>query len=393
MKAYLKLRLIKIVVFFFAVVFFTFQNTIAQSNYSDTAFKPYGKLSGYAFGDYYDKAHADSLKRGGSNQYTGIPQGRNAFQFRRIYLGYDYYISPKFTAQVMLAAEDANDALQSNKYAFYIKYANIRWKDILPRTDLIIGQTATPAFSMTSEPVWGYRSIEKTIADLRKAPSYDLGAEVQGKIDAAGNYGYNLMVGNGMGAKPETNNFKHFYGDVYAKFFNKKLMIDLYGDYERLNWQTGFHHARSMEKLFVGYSVPAITLGAEGFITQSQNDVTAFNNKTLLADTLNGLATGISVFVHGPIIKNKLSLFARMDEYNPDTKYDNATYSKYESFSANYEPNTRSRFITAGLDFTPVKNIHLMPNIWYNSYANKGTQGAMKDYDLVYRLTFYFIYK
>lgn len=392
MKTYLKLPLTKIVVFFLAGLLFMSQNTTAQSNNSDTTFKPHGQLSGYAFGDYYYKAHADSLNRG-TNQYTGIPQGRNAFQFRRIYLGYDYYISQKFTAQVMLAAEDVNDALQSNKYAFYVKYANIRWKNIFPRTDLVIGQTGTPAFSMSSEPVWGYRSIEKTIVDIRKTPSYDLGAEIQGKIDAAGNYGYNLMVGNGTGAKPETNNFKHFYGDVYAKFFDQKLMIDLYGDYERLHWQQGFHHARSMEKLFVGYSAPAITLGAEGYITQSQNDVTAFNNKTLMADTLNGLATGLSVFVHGPIIKNKLGFFARMDQYNPDTKYDNASYSKYASFSANYAPNTKEQFITAGLDFTPVKNVHLMPNIWYNRYANQGSQGAMKDYDLVYRLTFYFIYK
>lgn len=393
MNTHLKLPGAKIIVPLLACLIFMVKVSYAQNDLSDTTFKPHGKLSGYAFGDYYYKGHSDSLNRGGSNQYTGIPEGRNAFQFRRVYLGYDYYISTKFTAQVLLAAEDANDALQSNKYAFYVKYANIRWKDILPRTDLIIGQTSTPAFAMSSEPVWGYRSIEKTIADLRKTPSYDLGAEIQGKIDAAGNYGYDLMVGNGTGAKPETNNFKHFYGDVYAKFFNQRLMIDLYGDYERLNWQPGFHHARSMEKLFVSYSAPVITVGAEGFITQSQNDVTAFNNKTLMADTLNGLATGISLFVHGPIIKDKLGFFARMDQYNPDTKYDNMGYSKYASFSANYGPDTKERFITAGLDFTPVKNVHLMPNIWYNGYANQGTQGSMKDYDLVYRLTFYFIYK
>src|SRR5215469_14122789 len=77
---------------------------------NDSAFKANtpntGRLWGYAFGDFYYKSHSDSLNRGGNNQYTGIPQSRNAFQFRRIYLGYDYNITKKFTAEVLLAAED-----------------------------------------------------------------------------------------------------------------------------------------------------------------------------------------------------------------------------------------------------------------------------------------------
>src|ERR1700739_4573385 len=64
---------------------------------SDSAFKATapnsGRLWGYEFGDAYWKSHSDSLARGGSNQYTGIPKNRTAFQSRRIYLGYDYNIS------------------------------------------------------------------------------------------------------------------------------------------------------------------------------------------------------------------------------------------------------------------------------------------------------------
>lgn len=365
----------------------------AQNNDSDSTFKPHGKLSGYAFGDYYYKGHSDSLNRGGANQYTKVPAGQNAFQFRRVYLGYDYEISPKFSAQVLLAAEDASDALGSGKYAFYVKLANIRWKNILPRMDLVIGQVATPAFAMTSEPAWSYRSIERTIADIRRVPSYDLGATIQGKFDAKGNYGYDIMVGNGTGAKPENDKFKHFYGDVYAKFLDQKLMVDLYGDYERVNWTSTFHHSRSMGKIYVGYTTPKLTVGAEAFITGLQSDVIALNNKTSVMDTLNGTAAGLSVFVRGPIIKDKLGFFARMDNYNPNTQYDNTSYSKYTGLTSNYEPNNKEQFITAGLDFTPVKNVHLMPNIWYNSYSNQGANGSMKDYDMVYRLTFYFIYK
>lgn len=389
----LKFYLTKFTLLFLTGFLFWTSASDAQTHNTDTTFKSHGKISGYAFGDYYYKAHSDLMNRGGANQYTGTPKGRNAFQFRRIYLGYDYFISPKFTAQVLLAAEDANDALQSNKYSFYVKYANIRWKEILPRTDLVIGQTNTPAFSKSSEPVWGYRSVERTIADIRRTPSYDLGVSIQGKIDEKGNFGYNLMVGNGTGAQSEHDPYKRFYGDVYAELFDRKLKIDLYGDYERLDWQSGYHHARSMKKLFIGYTTPAVTLGAEGFITFQQNDLTAINNKTSIVDTLNGKATGISLFIHGPIIKNKVGFFARMDQYNPDTKYNKHTYSGYTGFSSNYDPDTKERFIMAGLDFTPTKNVHLMPNIWFNNYRDQGTGGGMKGYDLVYRLTFYFIYK
>ena len=51
-------------------------NTV-QAQYtwnSDSLFKAgkpnSGRIWGYAFGDYYYKAHTDTLNRGGSNQYT-----------------------------------------------------------------------------------------------------------------------------------------------------------------------------------------------------------------------------------------------------------------------------------------------------------------------------------
>src|ERR1700712_2883686 len=123
------------------IILFLNSTTSVKAQYtwnSDSAFKAgkpnSGRIWGYAFGDAYYKAHADSLKRGGSNQYTGIPENRNAFQLRRIYLGYDYNISQKFSAELLLAAEDnfpagnptssttaSGDELLNNKLSFYIK--------------------------------------------------------------------------------------------------------------------------------------------------------------------------------------------------------------------------------------------------------------------------------
>src|ERR1700744_6421790 len=70
---------------------------------------------GYAFMDFYYKAHADTAGswgggaykgRGGSNQYTGVPSQHSSFQSRRIYLGFDYALSKHFQTEFLLADED-----------------------------------------------------------------------------------------------------------------------------------------------------------------------------------------------------------------------------------------------------------------------------------------------
>jgi hypothetical protein len=373
-------------------------NVQAQTAPVDTTFKPSGKVWGLAFGDYYYKAHTDILNRGGANQYTNIEKGRNAFQFRRILLGYSYDLTKNFTAEFVVAAEDniannqgvlSGDLLSNNKLGFYVRLANLRWKNIWKNTDLVIGQLTTPAFSHSSDAYWGYRSVERTIVDIRRTPSFDLGAALQGTFDTDKNYGYNLMVGNGTSARPENDRFKAFSGDIYAKFLDKKLMIDLYADYQRLNWTPTFHHARNMAKIFAGYSTPALTVGVEAFLNHGKNDVIGHTAST--TDTLSANAFGISTFARGPIVKGKVGFFARIDKFNPDEDYNDTNYIRDEGLTSAYEPNNKETLIIAGLDFTPAKNIHFMPNVWYNSYTSQrnDVQGlARKDHDLVYRVTF-----
>ena len=395
----------------FCLLFFANSSIKAQYTWnSDSAFKANvpnsGRIWGYAFGDYYYKNHADTLNRGGNNQYTGIPRSRNAFQFRRIYLGYDYNITKKFSAELLLAAEDnfpagnppssfiaSGDELLNNKLSFYIKLMNLRVKSIWKGTDLVVGQVSTPSFSLLAEKIWNYRSVERTITDIRRTSSYDLGVALQGVFDPpTKNFGYNLMVGNGSSAKPESDNFKWFYGDVYAFFLNKKLVIDLYADYERLNWTPTWHHSRQMLKGYIAYTTPALTVGVEGFINNLKNDNFAMQIAGPI-DTLSVKAKGISVYIHGTIVPSRLRFFARYDNYNPDNKIDNSKYSNYKGNTSGYnDPSTKEEFITAGLDFTPVKNIHFMPNVWYNRYSNQGAKTAINSNDLLYRATFYFVF-
>lgn len=413
----------------------------AQTQETDTAaFKSHGQLWGCAFGDYAYKANADALNRGGTNQYTGMPVNTGLFQFRRIYLGYDYDISRHFSVQFTLSAENdygapfsatAGDLLANNKFAPFVKYANIRWKNLWHNSDLVIGQQNGPAYGktgrddQTTEEVWGYRSVEKTISDIYGTPCYDMGASLQGWFDNGGNFGYNIMVGNGTMAKPETDQYKWLYGNVYAKFLDKRIVINLYQDYERLNWgvytpgakaglasPNGFwYHDRNMTKLFVAWNSRKLTVGFEGFHTTILGDlrVTGKDGSTYYRTTQTLAA---SFYVRGRIFSSPsgnalLGFFARFDNFDPTGNLNNvineANTQRYFAMTAPYDPTTKQQFAVLGLDYTPFKNVHFMPNLWLNTYTsslarnaaneqlNPGVTG-IKGTDVVWRLSVYYIY-
>jgi hypothetical protein len=146
-----------------------------------------------------------------------------------------------------------------------------------------------------------------------------------------------------------------------------------------------------MLKIFVGYTTPKLTVGLEYFMNSLMGD----NVATRIAgnfDTLTTKASAASFFVRGPIKKDKLGFFARYDYYNPTANNNNSVYKKYTPLTSQYDPNTQEQFMTVGVDYTPVKNVHIMPNIWYNTYNNEGPANIKNDNDMVLRVTFYYIY-
>ncbi|HLG33249.1 MAG TPA: hypothetical protein VI757_00085, partial [Bacteroidia bacterium] len=356
----------------------------------DTAkaeFKPSGKVWGYVFGDYYFKVKADSALRG-SMEYSGLKTNNNAFAIRRAYLGYDYNISEKLSTEFLLSHEANLDA--SGNRTVFIKSANLRIKKIYKRADLVIGHMATPTFSLLEEKVWNFRAVEKTILDQRKiASSSDIGVGLQGKFDEKGNYGYNLMVGNGTGTKLESDQFKRFYGDLFAKFLDQKLIINVYADMERSQLQP-YHKSKTTFKAFAAYQTTPFTIGVTWFMQTQENYAIYTPDATSPADTNDLAATGISAFVRGTVVKDKLNFFARYDMYNPDDNY-SADYL----YTSGSNPVTET-FITAGLDWLCHKNVHIMPNIWYNAYNSraKNVTGKIEsDNDMVARVTAYFIFR
>lgn len=377
---------------FYALTFFILatapylhgQNSPHPDSVQTREFKPSGKLWGLVFGDYFLKVHADSLKRG-NTQYSNIPKNYDAFAFRRIYLGYDFQFNEKFSAQFLLANESDN-ADASGERTLYIKAANIRWKDIVKNNDLIVGQAATPLFVPMSETIWSYRNVEKTIADMRYiGSSNDLGVMWQGKLNDQGNFGYNFMLANGTSQRPENDRYKKFYYELYTRLMNQKLILDLTGDYEA----AGHEKSKTTVKGFAVYVTKPVTVGIEA-LTQAKKN--AARNITDAANPVdvNVVQSGFTVFVRGCIIPDKLNYFARYDNYNPDTRFNpGLIYLKAPA-------SDKENFIIAGIDWSPIKNVHFEPNLWYDSFRsmkNNVTGNARSDYDMTARITFYYVFR
>ena len=119
------------------------------------------------------------------------------------------------------------------------------------------------------------------------------------------------MVGNGTGAKPEGDNYKWLYGDIWGKFLDKKLYVNLYVDYNGMSPVAGMKHSRSMIKGFVAYTVPTFTIGVEAYNNHLKNDNQATEISTGNVDVLSVDASGLSIFVTGTLVKDKLNFFAR----------------------------------------------------------------------------------
>ena len=329
--------------------------------------KPAGKVWGYAFGDYFYKLHGTSAEVS-PTQYSAVTKDFQAFQFRRLQLYYDHNLSEKFFARFMMEVNDKSP-MPDGKFGDFLKAAYIEWKNIIPRGNAALGLYPSPTCSWLTEKVWGYRSIEKTITDFRglggSGGATDLGIVLRGNFDAASRYGYGIMVANGTGQKAENNKYKKFYGELFAKPMNQ-VVLEAYADYE-----PGADKNIYTCKGFAAYQTARLTAGVEAVAQPHIIDSSGNYEK---------IALGMAFFVWGPVPSvEKLSAFARFDFFNPNTHNQVSGFNEY--------------FFVAGLDYTPIKNVHFIPNLWLNAFSDKSPAKLEKDADVAARLTFYYIYE
>jgi hypothetical protein len=310
-----------------------------------------GKISGYIFGDYfYEFSHPNA---------TTDALNRNGFQFRRAYFTYDRNLSERFSTRFRLEMNspdlfNSQDFGPSSQLTPYIKHAYLRWNNFILQSNLSFGLVGTPTWNI-SEEVWGYRSVEKTIMDLRRvASSADLGMALEGRLSKSGELNYHLLVANGAGTRSETDKNKRVYVNAPIKIQNAYFIVP-YVDYE------GGNQGRSKNTLalFAGLQKPRFHGGVEVFRKKS--------NKALANDQ-DRTENGFSIF--GAVkVAEKVKLLGRYDIYDPNTDLDD-------------DGNT---FVIAGMDFAPEKNVNIMPNVRIESYQASGRKE-----NTIGQLTFFF---
>ena len=339
---------------------------------------PY-RFSGLMFGDYFYNTQRDDNIGSLPNVATGGAKDLNGFQFRRVYFTFDDDLSKAFTTRFRLEADQA--ALSSNgKISVFVKDAYLQWKKAFAMSDLVFGMQPTPAFDV-SEGAWGFRSLEKTIMDLRGiVPSRDLAFAVKGKLDEAGKYNYWVMVGNGSGNSPETDKFKRAYFH-FRWIPTSRVQFTAYQDIKAAPDITNPNNGS--------------TLGNDSFTTAffaaySQKDKYSVGGETFFTTAQNGIATGVAPNITFDSKKtlgisgwawyqftSRVGLVGRYDHFDPNT-------------NSAAKGDARELFIGA-LFLKPYKNIYIMPNVETESYQKLPGGPSIKTC-ITPRITWYWVF-
>jgi hypothetical protein len=181
-----------------------------------------------------------------------------------------------------------------------------------------------------------------------------MGVGLQGALDMNSRFNHFFMIGNGTGYKgPETDKFKLFMYSFWVVPV-KGLTLQAYADYQKTPAKVNDF----VYKGFVAYEHRQFTVGVEGFQQLFQGD--------------NGDKKGLGISFFGsaiPVPGKTFKVFGRFDYWDPDTDID----------------NNEVNLIIGGLDFIPAGNVHIMPNVAIQTYAQEN-----KDSDITARVTFYY---
>lgn len=326
------------------------------------------------FGDYFYNFSRDPSIGDLSNTVLTGKKDFNGFQFRRIYFTYDYKISETFDTRFRLEADQSANT-NNGKIGVALKDAFLKWKNIFAGSDIIIGLQPGPAFEV-SEGIWGYRSLEKTILDLRGiVSSRDLGISLKGMFNNSGNFNYWVMIGNNSGNSPEIDKYKRFYGHLYFKPL-ANFYVTVYGDFKirpsfTVNSVT-LNNNDITTALFTGYSEKdKFSVGIESILQMRENGYVEQGVSSLVYQTRNAL--GISAFGSYNFSEITAAVI-RFDYFDPNIDSD-------------FKGDSRNFYIVSFV-YKPDPSVSIMPNVLFETYES--FNGNNYDASFTGRITFYY---
>jgi len=341
---------------------------------------PRGRISGYMFGDLYynlagDPRHLYDSKGVDQGQANidgkkNIGRDLTGVQFRRVYFQLDNDLTARVATRFRLEV-DGKELTSGGKLGVFVKNAYLQVKSVIPRGDVLFGELSTPTFE-SSEAFWQYRPIEKTVADFWGVRnSSDVGLQLRGWLDGDHHVGYNAMMGDGNGQKPESDRFKTVYLGAPLRWGD--LRLEPYVDYQAVRVNAGkaatsdtvVNNDQATYKMFAGYEFRRCALGVEALSRVSHQ-----------AGKPNQEPRAFSLFARATF-HPLLAGFARVDEWRTDQRVAN---------------RVDTRLWIAGLDWQPVKDLHVMPNVEATQYLRRGTATVPAHHDLQARITLYYLF-
>ncbi|MDP1677403.1 MAG: hypothetical protein Q8L88_11115 [Bacteroidota bacterium] len=272
--------------------------------------------------------------------------GANAFLFRRATIGYEYSYNKNVTGRIVYDAS-------SN----FMKQAFVDVRNITSLVDLKVGMMQTLSSEVT-EKIWDYRSLEATVLDRKGfTDEFDMGLTITGRTNAQGTSYARLAVYNGNGLLAENDKVKKLALAV-GNWFDKYSVLEAYVDYENLPGGKSTIDA----KVFYGMMSSKMTLGAEAFYRLERK---------MAAGGKDANPVGASLYSWFEMDKG-LRAVARVDVVDNDFNVSNAGY--------------REIYLNVGIDYLPVPEVHLIPNLVYTKNLKKGTGTEIVD-DMEVRLT------
>lgn len=341
------------------------------------------KIKGVFFGDYYYNAR----------HHVAEQKDLNAFSIRRIYFTFENNLTKDIKTRFRLESSHG-DFGEKAKINPFVKHAYLEWSNLIPNHKLYLGIAETNAFK-NAENLWGYRSIEKTIMDLNKiSSSADMGVALKGDLSDKMHHWLTVMNGPGY-SSAEKDRFKKV---GYALWLTpvEGLILEGYADYEKQDPHSDNYLVKDLfvskgyytMKGLVGLSGMSYSIGLEIF--QQTRLKSGLNNPSVVDSVISGtkadvVKSGFSAFGSWITPVPKLKLFARYDWFDANTADDVVTEFDKDVLKVTNGKDNETSLIIAGLDYIPTGNLHIMPNVIYQSYAQSGL-----DADITARISLYY---
>jgi hypothetical protein len=311
---YLKARNIIVVV----GAILLYNATLSAQNNNKEEFTPSGSIYGKIFSNF------NSSLQGADRQ--------TAFEVRRAYLGYEYLISPEFSAEVKIDIGSPNDASQYSllRRFGYFKTAAVSYTPF-KNFEFTYGLQDATQFKI-QEKFWKRRYIKKSFMDEYKyGSSADIGAKAVWKSNL---FDVDLAVFNGEGysSLQNDNTFKGALGITIRPL--KNLTTRLYGDLSTKSVNQG------TTVLFAGYSYGWFSIGGEY--------AWHFNRSFEEDHNLEGFS------VMGEILAfPKIWLFGRFDKIDSNI---------LDEESVPWNLANDETAITTGIEYVPIEAIKISAN-------------------------------